>query len=151
MTREPPVLAHDVTIANALHQLAHNRMLAMPVVDPEGRYLGMFGRSRLFELILPKVVAIDTDLPNLARLPDLSFFPDDLGLVHERLREFAADSVGTHLDTKVPVLHPDTPIVATLFLLYRTRNFLPVVDKASRRLVGLVTIWNAIAAISEGL
>jgi CBS domain-containing protein len=48
----------------------------------------------------------------------------------------------------LPVLRPDTPVVESLLLLYRNRSALPVVDEATGRLAGVLSYWDALAAIA---
>ena len=53
-----------------------------------------------------------------------------------------------HLRTDLPVLRPDTPIVEALLLFYRERSTLPVVEAASGRLLGVLSYWDALSAIT---
>jgi CBS-domain-containing membrane protein len=45
------------------------------------------------------------------------------------------------------IVHPDTPLIQTLFTLYKCRTNLPVVDPDSGRLEGLISYWDVGAAI----
>jgi CBS domain-containing protein len=45
------------------------------------------------------------------------------------------------------IVHPDTPLIQTLFTLYKCRANLPVVDPDSGRLEGLISYWDVGAAI----
>lgn len=151
MTVHPPVLRPDDTVRTALKLLVSQRILAAPVVDQDGRYTGMFGKRRLFSLLLPTVVAIDEVLPNIAHLPDLAFLPDDLGAMRDRLKAVADHPVAEYVDKTVPVLRPDSPLMAAVLLLYRTRNFIPVVEERTGRLVGVVSSWDTLGRIGEDL
>jgi CBS domain-containing protein len=51
--------------------------------------------------------------------------------------------------TDTPILRPDTPVTTALFLLYRTRNFLPVVEESTEKLVGVVSTWDVLAKVSR--
>ncbi len=44
----------------------------------------------------------------------------------------------------IPVVHPDTPLMETVLLLLRSRIALPVVDKNTGRLVGMISSWGAL-------
>ena len=44
-----------------------HRTLALPVVEPGFRYLGMFAKSRLLGLLLPAIVAAEQPLPQTPR------------------------------------------------------------------------------------
>lgn len=149
MTANPQVLHREDTVKTALNLLVSQRILALPVVDRDGRYTGMFGKRRLFSLMLPTVVAIDELLPNIAHLPDLAFLPDDLSSLRERLKAIADHPVSEYVDKTVPVLRPDSPLMAAVLLLYRTRNFIPVVEEKTGRLIGVVSSWDTLNKIGE--
>jgi CBS-domain-containing membrane protein len=55
--------------------------------------------------------------------------------------------VRDHLDNSAPVLHPDSGTLEAILQLYRARNSLAVIDKKSRRLVGMVSYWDALRAL----
>jgi CBS domain-containing protein len=46
------------------------------------------------------------------------------------------------------VLRPDLSPVEALLLFYRNRSTLPVVEEGSGKLVGVLSYWDALAAIS---
>jgi hypothetical protein len=50
-------------------------------------------------------------------------------------------------ENNVAVVHPDTPTVATLLTLYKTRSNLPVVEKDTGRLLGTISYYNVGAKI----
>ncbi len=150
MVTDPPALRTTDTVGRAVDLLLQHRVLALPVIDDAERYQGTFAKSRLFSLLLPTVVAIEQMLPKMAQLPDLSFLSDDLGQMQERLRDIAGNAVGPYADRTVPVLHPESPMMAAVLLLFRTRNFVPVVDPDSGRLLGVVSTWDTIARLREG-
>ncbi len=46
-------------------------------------------------------------------------------------------------------MHPDTPILETVLTLYNAKANLPVVEKDSGRLVGMISYYNVGAKILE--
>jgi CBS domain-containing protein len=128
--------------------LQDNRLLGLPVVDDDGRYLGMFLRSRLVALLLPTIVQLEERLPELARLLELGFMTDTLDDAHDRFRKVASDPVSKYLQTDTPILRLDTPVMNAVLYLYRTRSYLPVVDEASGTLLGVVSTWDVLARIA---
>ena len=56
--------------------------------------------------------------------------------------------MGDYTQTDSPRLHPDTPIINAVLLLYRTRTYLPVVDEGTGRLLGVVSTWDVLARIA---
>lgn len=149
MTVDPPVLNPGDTVGAAVDRLLAERVLALPVVDESGRYLGMFAKSRLFGLLLPAVVATEQTMPNMGKIPYLDFLRDYLPEMQNRLQAIADDPVGRYLDNTVAVLHPDSPVVAAVLQVFRTRNFVPVVDPRTGKLAGLISTWDTIAKIRE--
>lgn len=71
--------------------------------------------------------------------------------MQERLRAIADLPVGRYVDASVPVLHPDSPVVAAVLQVFRTRNFVPVVDPATGKLAGLISTWDTLKKVREAL
>lgn len=149
MMRSPPVLQTEDTVGTAIDMMLKHRILGLPVVDGNGVYQGMFAKSRLFGLLMPVVGSVEELLPQMAMAPDVGKMRDYLPEMRERLRILSDHLVGTYADKTVPVLRPDSPIVAAILLVYRIRNFVPVVDPNNGKLLGLVSTWDALAKLNE--
>lgn len=149
MTVDPPVLYPTDSVGVAVERLLSERVLALPVIEPDRRYIGMFAKSRLFGLLLPAVVASEPAVPSMGKIPDLGFMREYLPEMQERLRAISDHPVGRYVDKTVPVLHPDSPVVAAVLQVFRTRNFVPVVDAKSGKLAGLISTWDTLARIRE--
>lgn len=150
LSTEPRTLRPEQTVGEALRILLAHWMLAIPVVDDHGRYLGMFGKSQLLQLALPSI-ARDRPLPHGAHPVGLSFSSETLADMRARLREAIHQPVSRFADATAPVLHPDTPTAETILMLNRARNFLPVVDRGTGRFIGMVSTWEVLAKLGEGL
>jgi len=151
MNPDPPMLRAEDTVAHALRSMLSHRVLSLPVIDADRRYLGMFAKSRLFGLVVPTVLTLNDLAPHLGRHSDFGFLSDDLEDLRGRLRGLAHQPVADFADATVPVLRPDSPLMAVIVLLYRTRNFLPVVDETTGRLEGVVSTWETLATLAEGI
>lgn len=149
MTVDPPVLYPEDTVSTAVDRLLSERVLALPVIDHDRRYIGMFAKSRLFGLLLPAVVATEQASPSMGKIPELGFLREYLPEMQERLRAIADHPVSRYVDTTVPVLHPDSPVVAAILQVFRTRNFVPVVDRTTGKLAGLISTWDTLAKVRE--
>lgn len=132
LSADSPRLQDTDSIAVAARMLLDRRLAAVPVVDATGRYQGIFSMDRLFSLLLPKAVLIE------GGVTDLSFMSDPMEMLCERMRGYRSETVGNFVDTDARVLHPDTPLLETVLLLYRGENDIPVVDAASGQLLGMV-------------
>lgn len=141
MNPNPTVLRSPDTVGTAARFILSHHLRHLPVVDEQGRYLGMFGIFSLLSLTLPKVATIE------AGLNDVSFMSHSLPDLHERLHQIAGESVLSYLRQDIEVVHPDTSLMETILVLLRTRVALPVVEKATDRLVGLISSWDAVQKI----
>jgi CBS domain-containing protein len=149
MVPQPIALQRTDPVKKAVSLFLDHRMFGIPVVDPSGRYVGMFVRSGLIALLLPRVVSTEEYTPEIGHLIDVGFISDTLEDARERFARVANDPVERHMRTDTPILRPDTPVMTALFLLYKTRNFLPVVEESTEKLVGIISTWDVIAKISR--
>ena len=70
----------------------------LPVVDENEQFVGLFGIRRLIHLLLPKAAQMERGLK------DLSFMPDDLGELYERLEDIGQRPVSDFLEKKKNLL-----------------------------------------------
>lgn len=148
MTTAPVTIRRGESVRTALQMLLKHKLLALPVVDESGRYLGMFLRSRLVSLLLPRIVALEQEIPEVGRLLEVGFMTDSIDDAQERFQVFADQPVGDHVQEDTPILRPDSPVMNAVLFLYRTRSYLPVVDEASGKLVGVVSTWDVLGKIA---
>jgi CBS-domain-containing membrane protein len=146
-----PVLSADMTLTECVRTLLQNRVLAMPVVDESGKYLGQFRKNLLISAVLPQVGVLDQRFERIARMIEAGLLRDTMQDVRDRFAEIAGDPVGKHLDRDAPVLRPEQPLVTAMFYLYQGRNFLPVVEADSGLLVGVVSTWDVLENIIKPL
>jgi CBS domain-containing protein len=151
MTTEPFVIKETETVAKAMRMLLENRLLGLPVVDGDQHYRGMFLRSRLVALLLPTIVQLEERVPEVGRLIELGFMTDTLDDAHDRFQKVARDPVSKYVQGDTPILRLDTPVMNAVLYLYRTRSYLPVVDEASGKLLGVVSTWDVLRRIAGSL
>ncbi len=147
MSAPAAVLKPDDTVRFALETMVRSRVPALPVVESDGRYLGMLPRSRLIALAMPRVLSHEDESHPLSHLLQVGFIQDTLVDLQGRLDAVANDPVSAHLDTEVPVLEAETPLMNAMLFLYRQRNILPVVENG--RLLGVVSVWDVLARIGR--
>jgi CBS domain-containing protein len=143
MTANPPVVRDTDSIAAAAQTLIGARHLGIPVVDESGRYVGMFGTDDLLGMIVPRVAIAGRVASNLRFVGD---DPEDLVA---RFRDLHQQPVGEVANRNAVVLAPDTPQIEAFRIFCRSRASLPVVDPATGRLVGLVSYWDVMGAITS--
>lgn len=147
MSAPPAVLKPTDSVAFALQRIVKHRLPALPVVDTDGRYVGMLPRSRLIALAMPRVLSHEDEKHPLGHLLEVGFIQDTLTDLQARVDAVANEPVSRHMDTDVPVLQPDTPLMNTMLFLYRRRNILPVVENG--KLLGIVSVWDVLARIGR--
>lgn len=147
MATDYPVLTAEMSLAECLQALVTNKVLAMPVVDNSGRYIGQFRKNLLIAAILPQVAVHDPRFDRIAKMIDGGMLSETMEDVRERFSVIAEKPVRRYLDTDTPVLHPDQPLVTAMFYLFHGRNFLPVVEPASGLLVGVISAWDILDSI----
>lgn len=144
MSVNPPTVRDTDSIAAAAARLIDGRHLDLPVVDADGRYIGMFGTDDLLSLVVPRVAIAG----NLAA--SLRFVGDNPRALAERFRELKQQPVAAIADRNAIVLAPDTPQIEAFRVFCRSRASLAVVEPNSRKLVGLVSYWDVMGAITTG-
>lgn len=147
MATDFAVLSASTTLTECVRTLLQNRVLAMPVVDENGIYLGHFRKNLVISAVLPQVAVLDERIDRISRMIDTGLLQDTMEDVRARFALVAIDPVRLHLDREAPVLRPDQSLATAMYYLYRGRNFLPVVDPADGRLVGVVSAFDVLETL----
>ncbi len=143
MTAKPLTVRESDSVAMATETLMQHQYINLPVVDAAGRFLGMFGIYDLLGLLVPRV-ALAGDL-----LPNLRFVGDDPKALRDKFHAVKTQTVGEWCDRTAVTLHPDTPEIEALRLFCRRHTTLAVVERETQKLVGIVSYWDAINAITR--
>jgi CBS domain-containing protein len=141
MTKAPVTLREQESVADAAAKLVSNHFTTLPVVDADGRYAGMLGLYDLLGLLVPRV-ALAGDL-----MVNLRFIPDDPEDLRRKYREVKNRTVAEVANRNAPKLDPDAPEVEAIRLFCRNHISLPVVDRKSGRVLGIVSCWDAMRTI----
>lgn len=142
MNREPATVPLSENFENAFCMLRDRRIESLPVVDSEGIYKGMFDLTDVWELLLPRAILL-----RMQSLTDLSFVSDAREALQEKLKEAGPNRIVDYLDANVEAVYPETPVKEAIFLLMEHPGNLPVVDRGSRRLLGIVSPWEILEAL----
>jgi CBS domain-containing protein len=145
MNPNPTAIRATETVASAAQLILQHHLRHLPVVDEQGIYLGTFGIFSVLSLTVPKVATLDMGLNHVP------FTAHRLSDLRERLQQVAQEPVVNCLRQDVEVVYPDTPLMEAVLLLLRNRIALPVVERESRRLVGIISSWDALQkVVGEG-
>ncbi len=131
MTPNPLTVREDTPLLEAAQLMLKNRFGGLPVVDAEGRLVGLVE----VEDLLPRMSAVPFSDVRAMRLFD-EWVDRDLASLYEELRQVP---VAKALRKDVEVVHPDDPLDQALDRMAENRfRRMPVVDDAGR-LVGILT------------
>ena len=141
MNANPAVLRNTDKISLAAENIMQHRCRRLPVVDEDGKYIGVFGINCLLRLVLPRALVMEKGLDNA------SFVKTDLKDLHQRFIKHMDEPVTVCMAEDVRTISPDTPLAETLRILYNHKGSLPVVDPKDGKFCGVVTYWDVGAAI----
>ena len=141
MTPNPKTVRESETIGEAARLIVEEGCISLPVVDSEGRFVGLFGLYDLLGLLVPRVAVIGNLLPNLR------FMSDDIGDLRQAFAKLKDSPLRRAINREAASVYPDTPIVEALRLLARNHMTVPVVNRETQVLVGIVSYWDAARAI----
>ncbi|WP_209079664.1 CBS domain-containing protein [Shimia sp. R9_3] len=132
----------DASVADALAILKETRARFLPVVDESGKYCGVFSAPTMLKLILPKAATIglntDSMRVSMDHLGFMSLDKEDFRNQIERLKqEKVADNMSN--PSNIPVAAPDTPIMEGIFLVYKFKRHVMLVEPKTQRFVGTVS------------
>lgn len=133
-------------VCDALILMHEKRIRNLPVVDEDDQFVGLFGIRPLVKLLLPGAAKIK------GGLTDLSFMPDEVPELNNRLRDIALKPVSDYLEKKkkLTFCKPSTSFPEVLELMDQSSDSsLPVIVVKGKRkkLVGMVSNWDVLEKI----
>ena len=143
MIRDPKRVREEDTIGMAARELVDNHCISLPVVDKDGRFVGLFGIFDLLALLVPRVAVIGNLLPNL------QFLSDDDEVMRQKFADLRNNPLKRAVNREAARVHPDTPLIEAIRLLCRNHLTIPVVEEGTDRLVGVISYWDAARHIIE--
>jgi CBS domain-containing protein len=151
MTTNLVTVTADLTVAEALLEMARRKVHNIPVVDGNGDFTGLFSLRRLTRELLPTAARVDEGAFHM----DIGFLSDQSDEYLQRLQEIGRRPVGDLLEKKKKLrfCSPDTPIPRLLQLLSENPTSLPVlvVEGKRRRVVGMVSSWDVLTKLAVRL
>ncbi len=133
-----PIRIHPLdSIGVAARKIMRRRYRSLPVVDDERRFLGVVHVNEMLRLILPPQATLESIDIAAERYENLTL--DDL---RDNLDRQLGDPIAPLIDTHVVTVSPETSLVETLLTLYHQQQNLPVVDRESGRLEGMISYYD---------
>ena len=135
MDPNPTTLKPTDTIECASEYIMKNRYRNLPVVDEDFCYVGMFGVNCLLKQVIPKAVFLKQGLENV------SFIHESFEDLFHRFSAVKDQPISICMSKEIEPVTPDTPLTETMMRLYKTRASIPVVDKDTCKLLGMISYW----------
>lgn len=137
--RQTPLIRKDEQIGTAVERLLEAQLPALPVVDLDERFAGIFGEREFITALFPGY---------LGALGSAGFVPKSIDVALEKRQGCRVEPVSKYMNTEHVDVGPDFSDVelAEIFLHHRVL-IIPVTE--DKRVTGLVTRSDFFAAIAE--
>jgi len=143
MDGSPATVTPDTSVQDVVSTLREHQLPGVPVVDPDGRCVGMVTET---DLVLPDDDG-DLHIPHYINLFGGTVFLEPLSRFEGRLRKAFAANAADMMTRDPDTVDPDTSIREAARLIHETgHNRLPVVEDG--RLVGVVTRLDVLGALA---
>jgi CBS domain-containing protein len=143
MAPNPPTVHPETPVEEVIELLRRHELPGVPVVDGEGRVVGMVTEA---DLVLPDDQG-DLHLPHYINLFGGTVFLEPLGRFEGRLRKAFASNAADMMSADPDTVAPDTDVKDAARLVHDSgHNRLPVVEDG--RLVGVVTRLDLLGALA---
>ncbi|MEA2330411.1 MAG: hypothetical protein QOH58_549 [Thermoleophilaceae bacterium] len=143
MDSDPATVRPDTPVEEVVALLRTNGLPGVPVVDEEGRCVGIVTEA---DMVLPDDEG-DLHIPHYVNLFGGTVFLEPLGRFESRLRKAFASNAGDMMSSDPDTVAPDTSVREAARLIHESgHNRLPVVEDG--RLVGVVTRLDVLGALA---
>jgi CBS domain-containing protein len=133
-----PIRIHPQdTIGIAARKIMRRRYRNLPVVDDQRNFLGVVNVNDLLRLILPQQVTLQSMQAAVERYQELS-----IEELRENLDRMLEDPIAPLIVKEVVTVAPDTSLIETLLTMYNQEQNLPVVDRETGRLEGMISYYD---------
>jgi CBS domain-containing protein len=143
MDPDPATVRPDTPVEEVVRLLGDHELPGVPVVDEEGRCVGMITEA---DLILPDDEG-DLHIPHYVNLFGGTVFLEPLSRFEKRLRKAFASTAADMMSADPDTVGPDTTVREAARIIHESgHNRLPVVEGG--RLVGVVTRLDVLGALA---
>jgi CBS domain-containing protein len=144
MDSNPETVHPDATVEDVVRTLRENELPGVPVVDGDGRCVGIVTEA---DLVLPDNDG-DLHIPHYINLFGGTVFLEPLSRFEGRLRKAFASKASDMMTADPDTVAPDTDVREAARHIHETgHNRLPVVEDG--RLVGVVTRVDLLGALAS--
>lgn len=141
-------LYENAPLHKAVSIITGKRLAALPVINEQGRFVGIIGVNGLLEMLLPQAIrsalAADSD-----SVPGLSFMDDNMDELKLRLKNSAEVTVGKLAKRDAPVIYPDSPVMEAVLLLLRGEDEVAMVERETHKFICMVSALDLLHTLNE--
>jgi CBS-domain-containing membrane protein len=131
-------------IGTAIDFMLGRHLALVPVVDDGNRFVGLLGGDRVMRAMLPK------HLTMVRGLDRMGYLRESRQELRERLAGLRQRPIREVMDPRARVVHPDSALSdAQVVLAGSTQFVVPVTERSSGRLVGTISFFTLLRAVSE--
>ncbi len=141
MNPELTVVQATDTVGHAMRIISDHRYRNLPIVDAGDHYLGVISIHSILTRILPKAALMARGLTGIP------FMHETIEHLAKRLDGLRHEPVTIALCKDAQIVAPDTPLLQTLLVLYRSRQSVAVVETDTGVLKGMVSYFDVEARI----
>ncbi|MGH2761340.1 MAG: CBS domain-containing protein [Thermoleophilaceae bacterium] len=143
MDPDPPTVGPDAPVEDVVRTLRHHELPGVPVVDGDGRCVGIVTEA---DLVLPDDEG-DLHIPHYINLFGGTVFLEPLSRFEGRLRKAFASKAEDMMTRDPTSVAPDTEVREAARIIHESgHNRMPVVEDG--RLVGVVTRVDVLGALA---
>jgi CBS domain-containing protein len=143
MDPDPATVRPDTPVEDVVRTLRRHELPGLPVIDAEGRCVGMVTEA---DLVLPDDEG-DLHIPHYINLFGGTIFLEPLSRFEDRLRKAFASKAEDMMTSDPDTVSPDTTVQEAARIIHESgHNRLPVVEDG--RLVGVVTRLDVLGALA---
>ncbi len=146
--KSPDTLYENAPLHKAVSIITGKRLAALPVINEQGKFVGIIGVNGLLEMLLPKAVR-SALAANEDNVPGLSFMDDNMDELKNRLAHMAETPVGTLAKRDAPVIYPDSPVMEAVLLLLRGEDDVAMVERDTHKFICMVSALDLLHTLNE--
>lgn len=150
ITNELITATPDMRVEDALELFQKHRIRSVPIVDADGKFLGIFNFHHLLNSILPAPLGLQKEDRRM-RAFDLSLdhLTGQTEWLASRLQSLMERKLEAVMVRDIETVDPDTPLREGVRLMANNGSPLPVVDEKTGKLAGLISSQSAIRTILQ--
>lgn len=141
-------LYENTPLHKAVSIITSKRLAALPVINEQGKFVGIIGVNGLLEMLLPKAIR-SALAANNDSIPGLSFMDDNMDELRNRLAHLAETTVGSLAKRDAAVIYPDSPVMEAVLLLLRGEDDVAMVDRETHKFICMVSALDLLHTLNE--